>query len=84
MYHMFNNNYPNECSILKENSKDVRSHLKFLFNTAFTIVDDSDSRLEDDFLFCSISRYESIEQKSFEELKEEFKHEFDWTLEKLQ
>lgn len=84
MYLLFNNNYPEDCRFEERTLEDIREHLKYLFKTSFTIVSDNDKRvIENSFLYCSQSRFDSIERMTFEELKTEFEKEYSWTLQSM-
>lgn len=71
-----------EASYIDNTIEEVREGLRFMFEMAFDdrFVDDDDPRLEDPFLYCSKSRYESINSMDYKQLKKEYYSEFYWNL----
>jgi cysteinyl-tRNA synthetase len=81
-YTLYNKNYKQETSFTYVQLHDVREHLEDLYLIAFTLVPNDDERLENKFRYRSKREFDSIKRMNFEELREVFQKEFDWTLEK--
>lgn len=81
IYTYFNNNYPNECRAENLSLEEVRTALKDMFETTFTILDDDRmEQLADTFTYRSVSTFNAIDTMSYKELQEVFQTEFNYTL----